>query len=794
VNRILRRKLWRELFRHKGSLLWLVIIVAIGVGTFFGMRSVYRDLDNSRAEFYSKYRLSDFTIDLKKVPDWVLGDLVKTVNVVSLRGRISYGVLIDLPNQEMPITGSALSMPPDRRPVENDLLLKQGTWFSSDGADEVILNDNFARANKLKPGDRIKVTLLDKQHHVLVVGTAISPEFVYLLPTGGGLAPDPARFGVMYFTDGFLRESCDLEGAWNQIIGKVSDGNPSALTQTLDTLEERLDSYGVTLTTPGYDQPSVQFLRDELKGIQISAVVGPTIFLGVAAMILNIVLGRMISRDRTTIGTLKALGYTNTQLAVHYLSFGILVGIIGGLVGLLLGRWIEVSLIVNIYSKLYALPEISPRLYWDLPLIALIISLVAACLGSLQGVRATLKLSPAQAMRPPSPEKGSRIILEKLPWFWRRLPFRTKLVLRNIFRNKFRSFASIMATFIAASLVQMTLNNLQSLTYLIEYQFEQMSHEDVTITLRDPEDGASRGEIQSLGGIAYSEPQLQVPCDFTSARQQKRTAITGLTPGGKLFTPLDRFGKPVPIPERGLILTKKLSEILEVGVGDVIRVRPLIAERRESRVLIVGVVDTYMGLGAYANIAFLSGLLGEESATNSVTARLFTEEPGAAFFDEVKDRPTVIGIGERTRALDQIEKTFGEAMGGMLATMILFAGMIAFGSVLNTALVSLNERQRDVGTLRVLGYTSRQVSAIFSGESLILNTIGIVMGIGGGIGLTVIVSKAYNTELFRFPIVIDIPSIFYTVLIMTFFVLAAQMIIFFLIKRLPWLDVLKVKE
>ena len=793
VNRAMLRKLMRDLLGRKGSLLVLVVIVAVGVGSFVGMAGVFRDMDGARATYYKNQSLADFTVELKRAPQWVV-PLVGTVpNVRAVRGRVSLQVLLDLPDAEAPVSGRAISMPAEPGPVINGLLLRSGSWFSGRCDREVILDEAFARENRLYPGCRIKVLLLDKQHELLVVGTAMSPEFVYLIPPGGGLAPDPKQFGVLYMLEDFLQKSCDLEGGYNQIVGLAHDRSRAALKETLALIEDRLDAYGVINTTPVQEQPSVRFLADELKGLRITSKVMPIIFLGVAALVLNVLMARMIAQQRTIIGTLKGLGYTSGFILRHYLSFGAVVGAAGGIACALLGTWLQ-SVMVWLYRQYFALPSITAHFYPDILCLAFLISLGFALAGTVKGVRMAAKLEPAQVMRPPPPEKGARVLPERIPFLWRSLPFRWKMILRAVFRNPFRSTVSILASLVATALIFSTFSNYDSLIYLLNYEFKKISHQDITVSLRDPKGERSAYEIGDLPTVSETEPQLQVPCDLTNGPYQKRAAVTGIAPGNHLHTPLDAAGRPIVVPDAGIILTKKLAEILRVRAGDCLRLRSLIGRREEVETPVVGVVDTFLGLSAYAEIGYLSRLLGEEWSANVVLGTMFPGADKAELLSTVKKRPAVIGMAERSRSLEQMDETFGKTMGTMISIMILFAGLIAFGSVLNTALVSLSEREREVSTLRVLGYTSPQILQVFSGESLLLNGVGVVLGCAAGVGLAKLLSLAYNTELYRFPTVIYPSRFLIAAALMVLFVTLAQLILYRMIQKLEWLDVLKIKE
>ena len=798
VNTVLLRKLFRDLYYRKGSLITLVVIVAIGVGCYVGMAGVYRDLVGTKDTYYNKYKIADFYVDLKRVPEWAVDETSELPNVREIRGRVYFQVLIDLPAIEEPISGTAISMPFEQTDVINDIFLRSGAWFSGENEKEVILNEAFARENGLYPGSRIKVMLLDKQHDLLVVGTAMSPEFVFLISPGSvGLAPDPAKFGVMYLPEKFLQESCDLRGAYNQIIGLAHDNSKTSLTATLDIIERKMEPYGVTNTKLGEDQISVSYLNDEMAGLKVSSKVMPTIFLVVAALVLNVIMGRLVAQQRTIIGTLKALGYSSGFIKRHYLCYGAIIGIMGGVAGIAVGFWIQGAML-ELYRQYYPMPNIEQHFYFRILFIGMGISILFAVLGTLKGVGYSAKLEPAEAMRPPPPEKGHKVLPERIGFFWNPLPFRWKMILRAVFRNPFRSSVSVFSCIIATALVFSALSMTDALNYLMNYEYRWVSHQDITVALRDPAGFDTPSEILDLPTISQAESQLVVVCDLKNGPYEKRIGITGLVDNNHLYTPLDKNKKPISVPESGLILSNKLAEILNVSPGDHLIFRPLIGLRREVVAPVIGTVDTFLGLPAYANISYLSRLLGEEWASNTILANQFMSLDDISsdnhFLDDLKKRPKVVGIGERTRAFTQLNETFGKSMGAMISIMVLFAGLIAFGSVLNASLVSLSERQREVGTLRVLGYTPRQVSGIFSGESFLLNIIGILFGLGFGILLAYFMSMAYSTELYRFPAIILPSSLFYTAVIMFVFVSLAQIIIFRLIRKLEWLEVLKVKE
>lgn len=793
VNGILIRKLLRDILARKGAFLALVAIVGAGVGIFVCMAAVYLDLDGARERYYQHYRLADFTVSLKRAPESSVQAVESIPDVFEARGRVKLDVLVYVPGVDEPIRGVAVSMPEEHKPPIYGVLLYSGTRFSGEDAKEVILDRQFAEANHLKPGDRIQVLMADRLHDLLVVGTGMSPEFVMLIPPGGGLAPDPARYGVLYLPRKFLQNSGNLEGAYNELVGLAKDTSRLALADTLELVKEKLDQYGVTYATQFRDQSSVAMLRDELASLKTTAGILPVIFLGVAALVLNITIGRLVAQQRTVIGTFRALGFSKAQIVRHFLGYGVVLGTAGGFAGLVLGTWLQGQML-QIYRGFFAIPNIEGHFHPKVLMSGVLIAVAFALLGTFKSSFAAARLEPAEAMRPPPPERGGSILVERIEFLWRRLSFRWKMILRSVFRNPFRSLVSICAAAIATALLLCAISLWDGLIYLMSYHFKELAHEDYTVALRDPRSVKSVEEIRQLPTVSADESQLIVICDLKNGPFTKRTPITGLVPHNRLYTPLDKAGRKLAVPDRGLILTRKLSEILDAREGDVIRMRPLIGRREEVDVPVTRVIESFLGLSAYCDLRYLSSLLGEEWVANTMLVNTFQGSRSIPLTKALYRRPQVIGISERQRSLERMEKTMGGFMESFILVMVIFAGIIGFGSVFNTALVSLSERQREVGTFRVLGYTTTQVTRIFSGESFLLNAVGIAGGLPLGIVWSHLLAAAYDTELYRFPVVIYGSRLVLVAAAMAILVFVAQGIIYLVIRGLNWLDVLKVKE
>ena len=273
------RMLFRELRQSGGMLIAIVLISAVGVMSFVSMLTTYRNLEQSRAGYYARCRMADFWIDLKKAPLAEVERLRLMPGVADLRARIQFPVLVDVDEAPKPVSGLVLTMPETRRPVINDFVLRQGGYFTSTRREEVIISEDFAEARRLSPGDYLSVIVNRRRLDLLIVGTAITSEFVYLVPPGG-VVPEQDRYGVFWIKRRYAEEIFDFEGACNQVVGVLDPAVREHPEAVLVELERQLDAFGVFSTTKLADQFSNLSLTGEMDGLKVTAYFLPLLFLG----------------------------------------------------------------------------------------------------------------------------------------------------------------------------------------------------------------------------------------------------------------------------------------------------------------------------------------------------------------------------------------------------------------------------------------------------------------------------------------------------------------------------------
>jgi putative ABC transport system permease protein len=789
----LDHKLGRDLRSNAGILCTVVAIIAVGIGAFTGLLSTQRILRNSQSDYYRQYRFADFWIDLKKMPLTAVQQIAAISGVAAVEPRVVFDVILDMPAKPEPVTGRLISVPPrgfDR--VINGVHLIRGSGFSDNRDEEVIIGEPFAQAQGLQPGDRLEMILNRRKESFVIVGTAISPEYIYVVQSYASLAPDPEHFGILYVKENYAREILGFKDAANELVGQLAPGHEQDVDLVLDQADRRLAPFGVLSAISRRLQPSNRFISDEIRSLGVTAMIMPSIFLFVAVLVLNVLMSRFAQSQRTIIGTLKAIGYSNWQIVEHYLSFGLIIGLAGGLVGIGLGLSIARGLI-QLYVGFFQFPTFLYKVYPDLLLAGLLISIAFAVAGTAKGVWRVLQLHPAEAMRPRPPERGGAIVLERVQLLWKRLGFRTHIALRSLLRNYGRTLTAVICAMLAVAIIFAALSMHHAMYYLVDYQFERIRHSDVDLALRDARGLDALFEARRLPGVQYAEPVFALAADMRLGRAARRMSITGLVADHRLTTPLDDHMRPIEIPPAGLVISEKLAEVLEARAGDVLDLTPVLGPRLPRHVPVVSVVHEYMGLSAYADMGYLNRLMDEPPALNLIQLAV---EPTRArdLYRAVKDLPDVSGVSVRSQMKVNIVNTILRTMIFSITLIVLFAGIIAFGSILNASLIEIADRTRDVSTFRVLGYRPLQVAGIFFRENALLFGVGLVLGIPFGYLMVHVIARVYNTELFRMPVIFSDRIVLLAAGYAFSFVLVAQWFVFRQIRRLDWLEGIKVKE
>jgi putative ABC transport system permease protein len=790
---VLDRKLLREV-RSSGSLLIAITsVIAVGVMCFVYMRSAYYNLNYAKDDYYAQCRMADFAIDVKKVPVVELGPISEMPGVVEVRPRIQFFATVDLDRTPAPLNALVLSLPDRRAHSINDVVMMRGSYFSDRRENEVIVNDAFALKHGIHPGQTIHLIMNNRRQELFVVGSAISSEYVYLVGPGS-LSPDPEHFGVFYLKRSFAEDVFDFSGACNQVLGLLAPDVRDRPDATLRRLEAMLEPYGVNAVVPLHNQPSNRFLSDEIHSVGTFASILPAIFLVVAAMVLNVLMMRLIEQQRTIVGTLKAVGYHDWQIFSHFAKYGASLGSLGGVLGLVLGNRMAVF-VTNLYKTFFEFPNLHNHFYTGTYLLGLLMSLLCALIGSLHGARQALKLKPADAMRPKPPPRGGAVWLERFTEFWRQLGFGWRMVLRNVLRQRFRTLVGVFAAAMGAALLVCGFTLQNGVQFMIKFQFDLISHSDLDLTFVDERSHAALLESARLPGVDYAEPQFDLACTFVNEHHRRKGTITGLDPNARLTIPRDLQGRPLKIPEHGILMTRKLASLLQVRAGDKLTILPTKGAHLPIEIPVADITDSYIGLTVYADLRYLHQLMAEEYALTGVQLSLDQNSANKlALFHELKQLPAIRSVSAKSDTVHNLQTTVVETQKVFIGLIVFFAGVIFLSSLLNMSLINLSERRREVATLRVLGYSELEVGGLFLRETMVVNLLGTLLGLPLGYLLAWWITIIYDTEMFRFPLDTP-PSLWIKAVLLGFaFATIAHAIVQWNITKLDWLEASKTRE
>lgn len=743
-------KLLRDLWHMRGQVLAIAAVIAGGVATLVMSLSTYDSLLTTRDLFYSEYRFAQVFTTLKRAPESVAQRLKEIPGVERLETRVVAVVKLEVAGFNDPVTGMLSSLPDVGMPLLNTLHLKRGRWLTPYSGDEIIVSDTFADAHGLHPGDRIHAVIHGKRKALTLVGVALSPEYVYQIAPGA-MFPDFKRYGVLWMGRHALAAAYDMDGAFNNVaLTLTPETDEQAVIRRLDTL---LAPYGGVGAHGRKDQFSNRFLSEELKQLQTTATVFPSIFMGVAAFLLNVVVTRLIATQREQIAILKAFGYHHAAIGWHFVKLVMAIALLGVAAGTALGMWFGNGL-AGVYMELYRFPYLEYVLEPPVIFIALAVTSAAALSGTLLAVGRAIRLPPAEGMRPETPVAYRATLLERLG-LQRLCSQPTRMILRHIERRPLKSLLTVFGIACAGGLMMVGNYQRGAIDFMVDVQFKHAAREDLAVTFLEPTSGRALHELAQLPGVRHVEGFRDVAANLRFGHYHYRSAIYGIQPEGVLHRSLDSELRPVAVPAGGVVLTDHLANnILHVQPGDLLTVEVLEGRRQVLQVPVLGLTRQFLGVSAYMRQDTLNELLREGDV---VSGAYLSHDPGVEqdLYDRLHGRPRVLGMVAHAAAIKSFYATLGEFVlfFNMVATAL--AATIAFGVVYNSARIALSERGRELASLRVLGFTHGEIAYILLGELGALTLAAIPVGFAVGAGLCGILVVVFASDLYRLPLVLE---------------------------------------
>jgi putative ABC transport system permease protein len=785
--RALERKLLRDLWRLRGQVAAIALVIASGVAVLVMSLGTIQALRQTANAFYDRSAFGDVFATLKRAPEGLERRIAEIPGVRAVETRIARFTLLDIAGFEEPVVGRIVSIPEQSEPLLNRLTLVRGRLVAPGRPDEVVLSEAFADVHHLRPGSKLTALINGKQRTLAVVGLALSAEYVYAMAPGS-LMPDEKRFGVLYMGREALAAAYDLDGAFDDLSLSLLRGAPAdAVIAELDLL---LAPYGGVGAYARKDQISNWFLMSEIDQLANMVTVLPTIFLSVAAFLTSMVLNRLIQIERSEIGLLKAFGYSNASVGWHYAQLVIAIASLGVLIGIGLGAWFGRGM-THMYAELYRFPFIIFKPSTSVYAIAAAVSIGSALLGTSRAVLRAVRLPPAEAMRPPSPtlfaSEGLGARIERI------FDQPTRMIFRQITRFPSRSGGTVFGIAMAVGLLVTALQWPDAIDRMLEIYFFEGQRQDVTVGFAEAKSSEVTESLERLPGVQAVEPVRSVAARLRHGPRSRREAVQGIPLGATLSPVYDSREGELELPPSGLMISTKLAELLAVEPGDRITVEVLEGRRPVMDVPVAGTFETTIGTPAYMRMDALNALLRERPVASA--AHLVVDprrEP--ELFRALEKIPAVSGVTLRRAAVEKFNETMAETMLIFTGVFALFSATLAFGVAYNSTRVSLSERARELATLRVLGQTRAEISYILLGEVALLAFMGLPIGCIVGALISWFMSSQFETELYRVPLVLEQTTFGMAVAIAVVSVAISAAIVRERLDRLDLIAVLKTRE
>lgn len=784
----LDRKLLRDLNRMKGQAAAVSLVMACGLAMLIMARSLIHSLESTRQEYYEAHRFAEVFAHLKRAPNSLATRLAEIPGVAAAQAGISVMVTLDLEGLDEPASGQVRSLPDFGEPELNRLYLRAGSWLAPGSRGEVLVSEAFAQANHLLPGDKLAMLLNGRRQEFRIAGLVLSPEIVFEARPGASL-PDNRTFGTFWMPYKEIATAFDLYGAFNYLTFTLAPGAvPRPVIAEVDRL---LEPYGGRGAYGRADHPSNIRVSDEIRILQTLSIGFPMVFLSVAAFMVNAVLSRLLVLQREQIAILKAFGFTNQQIVLHYLKFAFVMVIGGAVVGALGGVLLGHQL-VGMYHLFFRFPDLYFRFDRAALVIALVVGAGAAMLGVFSAVRRAAKLPPAEAMRPEPPANFRPAFVERTG-VGHLFSHSFRIAVRNLERRPAQALFTVAGLALATGILIVPNCFRDSVTELLGFQWDVVQRQDMNLGLVEPTSVQVRDLLRQLPGVIAVEPFRGAAARIRFGHRSRQIGISGTPTDTQHSRVVDANYREIVLPSEGLVISVKLAEVLEVNVGDELTVEFLEGRRPLRTVPLVGVSEDLTGIAAHMDMKALNRLLGEGDVINGAS---FTIDMArrAEFLRALKEIPRVSWVGIKESLRENFRKTTAASINLIQTIYLVFAIVVAFGVVYNNARISLAERARELATLRVIGFSEREVGAVLITELTILALIALPLGLALGTGFAQGIVSAVNTETVRLPVIFTLRNYAFATMIVTVASAISALVVLRRLKELNLVSALKAPE
>ena len=782
MSRALNRKLLRDLARMKAQVAAIALVIAVGVGLFIAMTTMYRSVRRSQELFYTRWRFAHVWSRLVRAPLSRAREIEALPGVAAVDARLMTRASLDVPGLMEPASAVILSIPGQAAHPVNDVYVRRGRHVEPGRPGEALISEGFAEQNHLLPGDSLSAVVAGRRATVRLVGIGLSPEYVMPIEPGS-ILPDERRFAILWMARDQLEALLDLRDEFNDVAVRLVPGADAH--RAVEAVDRVLAPYGGLGAFERRSQGSHVMLEEHLQPLRPLTLLVPAIFLLVSAFLVHVVLGRQVARQREQIGMLKAFGYSNGRIAAHYLELNLLIVLVGIAAGIPFGVWLG-RVLAEFYARFFRFPALAFEVEPAVVAGGAAVAAVAAVAGVLGTLRRVVVLPPTVAMTSEVP-RFRRGLVERAG-IAPHLSTALRMMVRNLTKRPLRSGLSSGGMALAVAVVVLGTASGDSFDRMRDVQFQAAQREDIAVTLASPRAVGTARDFLGLPGVTRAEPYRLLPARLLVRGGYEDITLLGLPESGVLRRVVDTDFQRAPRLGAGVVLTAWTAQRLDLAPGDLLSLEIRERRRRVVTARLAAVVYEPLGEQGYMELGALGRLLGEPDTYSGVN---LTIDPARApeLYAALKSLPQAVAIGLRRGALSSYRAMSDTATAFVRDILMLFSVIIAFGVVYNTARIMVSERARELATLRVLGFTRREVSAVLLGEIAILAAPATPLGFLVGYGLTALAASAMTGSRMHVPLLVSHATYAFAFVV---FVVAALVSALLVRRRLDHLDLVEV--
>ena len=695
---MLKKKMIRDIRKHKTQFLSIFLMAFLGVFVFAGVGGESVGLEVNVDKFYDDTNLAD---------GWIYSNYI---NELFLDQVNCLGATTQMERQLVVDSVADFSNDPEitLHFVENNTISKfyliEGEPLDINDKDSVWLDKSFADAKGLKVGDKITFKFENYTIEKEIKGLGYSPEYVYHA-SKSSVIPDFSKLGFAYMSHKAFPEDTIPYNVLNvKFDGTAENYN--------DILSYHMDGYYSSFVERS-EHSSVSQFSEEMDQHQMMAGIFPVVFILIAMLILLTTMTRIITHQRTQIGILKACGFKDKTIIIHYISYGFWLVLIGSILGLIIGPMTLPKLFYPSMSSTYILPSWNPA--WSMNFVYVAIAMILmSVLVSYYAVKSIFNEKPADTIRPKAPKVSSSGIIEKLGFF-KHLSFNTRWNYRDAKRNKFRALMTIIGVIGCTALLVSAFGMYDGMSDLKEWEFNQINHYDSKLVI---DDEASISQIDDVADEVNGDKIMESAIEIESDTSKKSGSLLVLN-HTDLITPTDYDWNKIKIEDDEVSISQKMADMLGVDVGDTVKWH-VMGSNKWIKTKIDKIHSDPTSQGFIMSADKLEDLDLNYTTTSIVTAKHVDKN-----YTAIK---TTSSIKDMTSSWDELT----EAMWLLIYILIFFASLLAVVVLYNLGLLSFTEIEREIATLKVLGFKTKALRKLLLTQNLWFTTIGYILGIPVG--------------------------------------------------------------